>query len=106
VHIPGARPKEICLWDGDHEAFDASVANQPVELIESKATLTMQAIGQAVAAPDFFSRCYPQHGRLVPVITVSPDPDAALEWVCNQRGIKVSTHDVGIRHKGRRQGGA
>jgi hypothetical protein len=97
VLIPGSKPKQIRLWDGDHVAFDAAVANRAVELIESKATLTMHAIGQAVAAPDFFSRCYPNHGRLLPVITVSPDPDAALEWVCNQRGIMVSTHDVGIR---------
>jgi hypothetical protein len=89
LHIPSA-PSGIVHWDhADHDEFAELVADEPVNLLESKDSLNVDVIGQAEAGIDMFSRAYPSCGRIAPIVTVWDPTNPALTWVCHKRGIEV-----------------
>jgi len=57
-----------------------------VELVEVKPRLNRVVIGQALAAYDLFLY---QYNREATLAGVCGRGDAAMQWVCEQRGISV-----------------
>ena len=89
VHLPRLPNPAIHEWGDGSAEFEGQLAGREVEIIEAKKSLDFAVIGQCIAGIDMFSRAYPRHGRLVPVAVVRGDPDQALRWVCDRRGIVV-----------------
>ena len=84
---PGA--DAIVPFSGLRQEFCCQIQHHPPELIEVKHNLNRTAIGQIIAGHDLFAKQYGvTPDRLVIVCARS---DAALEWVCAQRGIVVVT---------------
>jgi len=89
LHVPSG-PSAILRWeDTDRDDFASWVAGEQVNLLESKASLNTDVIGQVVAGVDMFSRSYPSAGQIQPIVTVWAPADPALTWVCHKRGIEV-----------------
>jgi hypothetical protein len=93
VRFPGAAGGESCIWRFGQRAAEFArelAAGGPVEVIEVKASLNRTAIGQAIAGVDMFGR---QYGRPAQGVILCGSGDSALEWVCDQRSIKVEKLD-------------
>lgn len=69
------------------DEFPGLIKNMKIELIEVKVKLNRLVIGQIIAGVDMFEREY-KHTDITPVIVCS-EGDPALEWVCENRGIRV-----------------
>lgn len=104
VHLPAAADPAIHGWGADNAGFARQLVGRDVEIVEAKKTLNVAVIGQCIAGVDMFSRAYPVHGLLVPVAVVRGEPDPALRWVCNRRGIVVDTAPEEHIQQLRRQG--
>lgn len=73
------------------EELRDTVQNRHVEVIEVKNNLTCPVIGRVIAMKDMFERDY-NPKTTEPVIVVKSG-DAALEWVCRRRRIRLEIVD-------------
>lgn len=63
-----------------------------VEVIEVKQSLNRPVIGQVIAGADLFAAEF--EPRSIQRVVVCSDSEPALEWVCEQRGIRVHNVDT------------
>lgn len=90
LHVPGAGRDEIVdCRDVGSTALGELVENSAVAVLESKDTLNVDVIGQAVAGVDMFSRSFPRHSRLESWATVWGPANPALRWVAHRRGVNI-----------------
>lgn len=91
LYLPEVGDDRIAWWsDVGADRLAQLIEGHPATVLESKAELNPDVIGQAVAGVDMLSRSYPRHGRLDAVVTVwGPVADRALGWVADRRGIAV-----------------
>lgn len=82
-------PKAAVPYAQHSQEFYEVVEGRAVELIEVKRALGRYVIGQALAGLAMFERQYPADS-VVPVILCAHG-DPALEWFCEEHGIRVET---------------
>lgn len=68
-----------------------TVEGTDVEVIEIKRQLNRPVIGQAIAGCDLFEAEY--RPSSVRGVVICESTDSALEWVCEQRGIRIEVVD-------------
>lgn len=66
-----------------------AVESHPVDLIEAKARLDIDVIGQLLCGAAMFTAKYPNHGPMRLIALVGKVDDAALMWFCNLERIEV-----------------
>jgi hypothetical protein len=64
-----------------------------VEIIEAKARINTDVIGQVIAGASLVAHAFPRHRLIRQTIVVGGPPEPALDWVCNKRGIRVVRYD-------------
>ena len=91
LYLADAAADQVVSWNEvGADRLSELIARRPATVLESKAELNTDVIGQAVAGIDMLSRSYPHHGRLDAVATVwGPVTDPVLSWVAGRRGITV-----------------
>lgn len=87
VESPGPQQEGIFRFSGRCEEFCEAIKDRPVELIEVKKKLNRLVIGQVIAGADMFKRQYGT--EMVATVILCEEGNPALEWVCQQRGIRV-----------------
>jgi hypothetical protein len=84
------RPGTFEWWPGKHVDLASTVRDFDVEVVEAKAAVNADVIGQAVAGASLLMHDYPQHRVVSQAVVVGGEPDKALDWVCHKRGIQLA----------------
>lgn len=82
-------PDRVSDQDQHLHELSSAVESQPVELIEAKASLDVDVIGQLLCGAAMFTGKYPRHGPMTLTALVGTADDAALKWCCDLENIEV-----------------
>ncbi|SEI04205.1 hypothetical protein SAMN05192559_10856 [Halobacillus karajensis] len=91
VIFPNDKSKIYNYRNYEHTFNSLITSNYELEVIEVKNRLNRLVIGQIIAGYDMFKREYAD--KLINCRIICSEGDPALEWVCEQRNIKVSIYE-------------
>lgn len=90
LHVPtGEAGRSLEHWRADMD-LKSALRDFDVEVIEAKRQLNTDVIGQVIAGANLIARQFPDHRLIRQTVVVSGEPDPALRWVCDKRGILVA----------------
>lgn len=89
LHLP-ARAGGRSWWHGLKTSdLREALQSYDTEVIEAKALLNTDVIGQAIAGAILLAHECPDHRLIRQTVVIGQRPDPCLEWVCHKRGIQV-----------------
>ena len=90
LHVPtGEAGRSLEHWRADMD-LKSALRDFDVEVIEAKRQLNTDVIGQVIAGANLIARQFPDQRLIRQTVVVSGEPDPALRWVCDKRGILVA----------------